>query len=139
MDVIRRVVSHALEVIALQDAQREKFSRTLTRGRILVHNITTIVVRGRLLHFGSVGGEILVAHQTAVFLGESRHLAAIVFFVNAFARLFASCLTPLAGSLPFRLNQTAERARQVEVLENLTFPPLLTLRLVNFPAGWILR
>src|ERR1700676_3034086 len=124
MDVVGGIVSHALEVISLQNAEREKFSRTLARGRILVHHVTAIVVRGRLLHFGSVGGEILVAHQTAILLGESRHLAGNVSFVKAIARRFESCFTALASGLALRLNQTAKRARQRRVLENLTFSPL---------------
>src|SRR5258706_13957326 len=106
MDVVGGVVSHALKVISLQHAQREKFSWTLTRGRILVDNITAVVVRGRLLHFGSIRGEILVAHQTAIFLGESRHLAGNVSFVEAVTRRFEPCHPALAGSLAFRLHPT---------------------------------
>jgi len=104
-----------------------------------VHHITAIVVRGCLLHLGRVGGEILVAHQAAVLLGKPRHLAGDVSFVKTIARRFESCFTALASGLALRLNQTSKRARQGRVLENLTFSPLLALRLVNFPAAWIFR
>src|SRR5205814_6818696 len=70
---------------------------------------------------------------------EFRHLAGNVSFIKAIARGFESCFTALTGGLFFRLNQTAESARQLEILENLTFPPLLAVRLVNLPAAGILR
>ncbi len=88
MEKVRAVESHRFEVVAFEQIERDEFGGSLAGGWILVDLVAAIVDGDWGLDFGGVLGEIFVAEEAAVGLGECCQLVGDVAFVEAIARGF---------------------------------------------------
>src|SRR2546425_4976816 len=122
VDVLGRVVAHALEVIALQDRERLEEDRSLTPESGLEDLERAVsgleAPMGRLLQAALVVREIRLCHEAACGLNRLRDPSADVATIEAVARGIDGCLATPLGVLLLGLDERAQCPREVRLTKD---------------------
>ena len=139
MEEVGAVVAQRFQVVAFEKIEGDEFGRSLAGGGILVDLVAAIVDRNWRLDFGGVFGEIFVAEQAAVGLGERRQFCGDVAFVEAVARGFQRFVPALGLIRFFGFDQLLQSAREIGILENLAGLRRVAVGQIDFDGRRILE